>query len=163
MVWAFLSTTVQLHATHRKVEGGERDTQLVHVNEASSCFARGHCMSQAAQGERRLSSPPLHPSSPVVTPPPLLNLCDFQRPRPKEGWPLFRGSKVLQLNSDSFCDYVRIWTEVIGHLWAELGFWFFLGKRWKYSRPRTFWTGCEYFGRLCRYNSRYSTTETPPI
>jgi hypothetical protein len=26
----------------------------------------------------------------------------------KRGWPLFRGSKVLQLNSDSFCDYVRI-------------------------------------------------------
>ncbi len=33
----------------------------------------------------------------------------------KRGWPLLRGSKVLQLNSDSFCDYVRIWTEVIGH------------------------------------------------
>jgi hypothetical protein len=29
----------------------------------------------------------------------------------------------MQLNSDSFCDYVRIWMEVIGHLWAELGFW----------------------------------------
>jgi hypothetical protein len=56
----------------------------------------------------------------------------------KRGWPLFRGSKVLQLNSDSFCDYVRIWTEVIGHLWAELGFWFFPGKRWKYMRPRIF-------------------------
>ncbi len=48
----------------------------------------------------------------------------------KRGWPLFRGSEVLQMNSDSFCDYVRIWTEVIGHLWAELGFWFFPGKRW---------------------------------
>ncbi len=34
-----------------KVEGGERDTQLVHVNEAISCLARGYCMSQAAQGE----------------------------------------------------------------------------------------------------------------
>ena len=63
---------------------------------------------------------------------PRLNLCDFQRPRPKRGWPLFRGSKVLQLNSDSFCDYVRIWIEVIGYLWAELGFWFFPRKRWKY-------------------------------
>ncbi len=29
MVWAFLSTTVQLPTTHRKVEGGERDIQLV--------------------------------------------------------------------------------------------------------------------------------------
>ena len=37
----FLSTTVQLPATHRKVEGGERDIQLVHVNEANSCLARG--------------------------------------------------------------------------------------------------------------------------
>ena len=34
-----------------KVEGGERDTQLVHMNEANSCFARGYCVSQAAQGE----------------------------------------------------------------------------------------------------------------
>ncbi len=65
MVWLFLSTTVQLHATHRKTEGGERDTQLVHVNEANSCLARGYCVSQAAQGEQRLSSPPpLHPRTP---------------------------------------------------------------------------------------------------
>ncbi len=69
MVWAFLSTTVQLHVTHRKVEGGGRDTQLVHVNEANSCLARGHCMSQAAQGERRLSSPP-PPSFLSHSPPP---------------------------------------------------------------------------------------------
>jgi hypothetical protein len=34
-----LSTTVQLPATHWKVEGGERDIQLVHVNEANSCLA----------------------------------------------------------------------------------------------------------------------------
>jgi hypothetical protein len=67
MVWAFLSNTVQLHATHRKVEGGERDNQLVHVNEANSCFARGYCVSQAAQGEWRLSSPP-PPSSPTIPP-----------------------------------------------------------------------------------------------
>ncbi len=38
MVCSFLSTTAQLHATHtvEKVEGGERDTQLVHVNEATA-------------------------------------------------------------------------------------------------------------------------------
>ncbi len=59
----------------------------------------------------------------------------------KRGWPLFRGPKVLQLNSDSFCDHVRIWTDVIGHLWAELGFWLFPEKRWKYSRPGTFGQG----------------------
>ena len=39
MVWAFLSTTVQLPATKRKVEGEERETQLIEVNEASSCIA----------------------------------------------------------------------------------------------------------------------------
>ncbi len=44
----------------------------------------------------------------------------------------------MQLNSDSFCDYVRIWMEGIGYLWAELGFWFFPEKGLKYSRPRTF-------------------------
>ncbi len=137
MVWAFLSTTVQLHATHRKVEGGERDTQLVHVYEAISCLARGYCVSQAAQGERHLSSPP--PLSYSTPPPPQwLKYVIFSVLGQKRGRPLVRGSKVMQLNSDSFCDYVRIWTEVIGHLWAELGFWFFPEKRWKYSRPRTF-------------------------
>jgi hypothetical protein len=29
----------------------------------------------------------------------------------------------MQLNLDSFCDSVQTWMEVIGHLWAELGFW----------------------------------------
>ena len=51
----------------------------------------------------------------------------------------------MQLNSDSFCDSIQTWMEVIGHLWAELGFWFFLEKRVKMSaaadiwRARTFW------------------------
>ncbi len=50
----------------------------------------------------------------------------------------------MQLNSDSFCDAIQIWMEVIGHLWAELGFWFFSEKRVKISaaanigRARTF-------------------------
>ncbi len=44
MVWAFLSTSVQLPATQRKVEGGERDIQVIHVNEANSCLARGYCV-----------------------------------------------------------------------------------------------------------------------
>ena len=39
----------------------------------------------------------------------------------------------MQLNSDSFCDSVQTWMEVIGHLWAELGFWLFLRKRVKMS------------------------------
>ncbi len=80
----------------------------------------------------------------------------------KRGRPLFRGSKVLQLNSASFCDYVRIWTEVIGHLWAELGFWFFPEKRWKYSR-REHLTGREFLAGRASTTSRYSTAETPPI
>jgi hypothetical protein len=80
MVWSFLSTTVQLHATHRKVEGRERDIQLVHVNEANSCLARGYCVSQAAQGEQRLSSP----SPPLSTHAlPMAEICDFQGSRPK--------------------------------------------------------------------------------
>ncbi len=41
MVWAFLSTTVQLPATQKKVEG-EKDIQLEHVNEAISCLAWGY-------------------------------------------------------------------------------------------------------------------------
>jgi hypothetical protein len=70
MVWAFLSTTVQLPATHRKVEGGERDTQLVHGNEANSCLARGYCVQyKPTQGEWRLSSPP--PTQPPPPPPPM--------------------------------------------------------------------------------------------
>jgi hypothetical protein len=56
----------------------------------------------------------------------------------KRGWPAFRGSKLLQLNLDSFCDYVRILSAVIGHLWAEIGFWFFPRKWWKYMRPQIF-------------------------
>jgi hypothetical protein len=42
MVWAFLSTTVQLPATQRKVEGEERDIQLINMNEANSCLAQGY-------------------------------------------------------------------------------------------------------------------------
>ncbi len=40
----FLSTTVQLPATQKKVEGEERDIQLIHMNEANSCLARGYCV-----------------------------------------------------------------------------------------------------------------------
>ncbi len=95
-----------------------------------------------------LTSPPPPPPSLVgwlcvscPTPLPSWIYVIFSVLGQKRGWPLFRGSKVLQLNSDSFCDYVRIWTKVIGHLWAELGFWLFPEKRWKYSRPRTFGEG----------------------
>ncbi len=59
----------------------ERDIQLVHVNEANSCLARGYCVSQAAQGEQRLSSPSPPPSPPTHSP--WLKICDFQGFRPK--------------------------------------------------------------------------------
>jgi hypothetical protein len=60
------------------MEGGERDTQLVHVNEANSCLARGYCVSQATQGEQRLSSPP-----PPTHALPMAEICDFQGFWPK--------------------------------------------------------------------------------
>ena len=61
----------------------------------------------------------------------------------------------MQLNSDSFCDSVQTWMEVIGHLWAELGFWLFLRKRVKMSAAANISRGANilaYFGRSCRYN-----------
>ncbi len=57
----------------------------------------------------------------------------------------------MQLNSDSFCDSIQTWMEVIGHLWAELGFWFSWKKGSKCQRPRTF-EGRGHFDRSCRYN-----------
>jgi hypothetical protein len=76
---------------------------------------------------------------PPLTPPPHGWICVvFSVLGQKRGWPLFRDIKVLQLDSDSFCDHVRIRSEVIGHLWAELGFWFFPRKWWKSMRPQIF-------------------------
>ncbi len=72
-----------------KVEGGERDTQLVHVNEANSCLARGYCVSQAAQGDLRLSSPP-----PPTHALPMVKLCDFQDLQPK-----VRKASIWRLNN----------------------------------------------------------------
>jgi hypothetical protein len=48
-----------------------------------------------------------------------------RRRRPKKSE---RSLKVLQLNSDSFCDHVRILGAVIGHLEAEKDFCFFPRK-----------------------------------
>ncbi len=74
-----LYRTKQLPATHRKVEGGERDIQLVHVNEANSCLARGYCVQYTPRKESgAYQAPPLWTHAL-----PMLNLCDFQRPRPK--------------------------------------------------------------------------------
>ena len=61
----------------------------------------------------------------------------------------------MQLNSDSFCDSVQTWMEVIGHLWAELGFWLFSRKRVKMSAAADIWKGADIlacFDKSCRYN-----------
>ncbi len=48
------------------------------------------------------------PPPPPPTHSPWLKYVIFSVLGQKQGQPLIRGSKVLQLNSDSFCDYVRI-------------------------------------------------------
>ncbi len=67
------------YCTARKVEGGERDIQLVHVNEANSCLAWGYCVyCKLAQGEQCLSNPlppPFLSHSP--SPSPWLNCVIF--------------------------------------------------------------------------------------
>jgi hypothetical protein len=55
--------------------------------------------------------PPPHPRTPHCWK--LAISGDFGQ---KEGRLPFRGLKVLQLNLDSFCDHVRIFGAVIGHL-----------------------------------------------
>ncbi len=60
----------------------------------------------------------------------------------------------MQLNSDSFCDSVQTWMEVIGHLWAELGFWLFSEKRVKMSAASDILEGADiltHFDRSCQY------------
>ncbi len=101
------------------MEGEERDIQLINVNEANSCLARGYCVHyKPAQGEWCLSS---HPPPPPTDSPCRISAI-FSDLGQKRGRPLFRGLKVLQLNSDSFCDHVRIFGAVIGHLEAEMDF-----------------------------------------
>ena len=61
----FLSTTVQLPATQRKVEGEERDIQLINVNEANSCIAQGYCVHCSPCKESGAYQAPLpHPRTP---------------------------------------------------------------------------------------------------
>ena len=104
LVWAFLSTTVQLPATHRKVEGGERDIQLVHVNEANSCLARGYCVyCKLAQGEQCLSNPP-PPSFPTAPP------LDPRTPHAEFMWFSASSAKSedgLYLGAQKCCSWIR--------------------------------------------------------
>jgi hypothetical protein len=58
----FLSTTVQLPATQRKVEGEERDIHLINVNEANSCLAQGYYVHYSPRKESGAyrAPPPTH-------------------------------------------------------------------------------------------------------
>jgi hypothetical protein len=52
-------------ATQRKMEGGERDIQLIDVNEASSCLAQGYCVPCSPRRESgAYQAPPPHPRTP---------------------------------------------------------------------------------------------------
>ena len=93
------------------------------------CTACGHVI----RISWRETPPPPHPRTPHCWIGTVFSVLGQKR-----GWPPFRGSKVLQLNLDSFCDDVRILSAVIGHLWAEIDFWFFPRKWWKYMRPQIF-------------------------
>jgi hypothetical protein len=46
---------------------------------------------------------------------------------------------------------------------SRVRFSIFPRKKVKIYAAANIWTGREYFGRSCRYNSRYGTAETPPI
>ncbi len=59
------------------------------------------------------------------------------------GRPPFRSPKVLQSNLDSSCDHVRIFGAVIGHLEAEIDFWLFPRKWWKFRRVQRFWQSAD--------------------
>ncbi len=113
-------------ATRRKVEGEERDTGLINMNEASSCLAWGYWVPHSPRkGSSADQGPPSpHPHTPHSRI--LANSGDLGQNR---GQPPFRGLKVLQLNLDSNCDYVRIFGAVIGHLEAEIDFLIF-HKKW---------------------------------
>jgi hypothetical protein len=69
---------------------------------------------------------------------------------------------VLHLNLDNNCDHVRIFGAVIGHLEAEIDFEFSIGNGENLGARRDS-DKARYFDKSCRYNSRYSTGETPPI
>jgi hypothetical protein len=60
-------------------------------------------------------------------PPPPPSIVHFSWPISRDwgwkgGWPLSIDLKVMQLDSDSFCDHIQIWGEVVGRLGAEIDF-----------------------------------------
>jgi hypothetical protein len=130
------------------MEGGERDIQLINVNEASSCLAQATVCLVARARKAVLIKPP--PTPPTHSPCRILAISgDLDQSR---GQPPFRSPRVLQLNLDSNCVYVRIFGAVIGHLEAEIDFWLFYRKWWKFRRVQKIW---QYAAIL---TSRASTT-----
>ncbi len=141
MVWAFLSTTVQLPATQRKVEGEERE-----VRESGA-----------------YQPPPLFLSHSPPPPPPWLNLNSFQRPRPKARMASIQSleSVVAEFGQLLWSSTYLKWSDRT--LMSRVRFLIFPWEMVKIYAPADIWTGRRYFGKLCGYNSRYSTGETPPI
>ncbi len=102
------------------MEGGERDIQLINVNEANSCLAQGYCVPCSPRKESGAYQAPSPLPTPTHSPCRILAISgDLGQSR---GQPPFRSLKVLKLNLDSNCDYVRIFGAVIGHLEAEIDF-----------------------------------------
>ncbi len=102
-----------------------------------------------------LIKPPPPPPPPTHSPCRILAI--FRDLGQKQGWPPFRGLKVLQLNLDSFCDHVRKTFR------SRDRFLTFPQEMVKIKEPADIWTEHRYFDKSCQYNSRYSTGETPPI
>jgi hypothetical protein len=112
-------------ATQRKVEGEERDIQLINMNEASSCLAWGYWVPHSPRKESSAyQGLPPHPHTPHGR-----IIAVFSDLGQNRGRPPFRSLEVLQLNLDSNCDHVQIFGAVIGHLEAEIDFWIF---HWKW-------------------------------
>ncbi len=65
-------------ATQRKVEGDERDIQLINMNEASSCLAWGYWVPHSPRKESSA-----YQGLPPPTYSPWQDYSSFQRPRPK--------------------------------------------------------------------------------
>ncbi len=96
----------------------------------------GVMLSGLAEG--RLPPPLSHPHTPHCW-----ILTVFSDLGQSRGQPPFRSLKVLQLNLDTNCDYVRIFGAVIGNLKAETDFWLFLRKWWKSRCAQRIWQSAE--------------------
>ncbi len=125
---------------YSKMKEGERGTRkrTACMWRANSCKAIPPPLpsADAIRGSQLASTPPPlpHPHTPHCW-----ILTVFSDLGQNRGRPPFRSLKVLQLNLDSNCDYVRIFGVVIGHLEAEIDFWIFHRKWWKSRRAQRIW------------------------